>query len=511
MFNTGIAVACVAGLLLLSAVGFSAQVTVQHAGAPAKRAVFDVGDTIEVVVEADAPAGGKKITAKWIDSYDRLVAQQARAPGQGGKTVFRFPVKAVVSTGNRIEVDVAGVTIEPVKFGCSPQHTRPLRDWYTFPWAAYPIGTGDALRSLGCNGNRGYGTAGWRKRSLDPLVANDIRYYVDELLKPIRMPRRIFTLYKKDKSIMRRQMKPFLTKWKAEGVADHSHLTRRNCLSDPDTLKRMAEMTRAVVSWHAPYKPIWYNMQDEGGMAAQNQKNEFCFGPHCMAGFRKWIQTQYPSLKTLNDAWGTSFAAWAKVTPMTSYEIRKREADKPLPARRLGPWCDHREYMDVVMLRTLAKCREIGREVDPDGLFGMTGTQGPSPWPGFDYSLLPTALDVAHYYDYNNAIEIARSFHERHGTGLFPYLSHMRGNKAERRARASRCAASGRRAALQAERQRHNPSSIHTRKDHDMGYQLFPMPHELARELILAWLRVGDEALSLLTYVAKRKDRQHDE
>ncbi|KKL11385.1 hypothetical protein LCGC14_2546340 [marine sediment metagenome] len=44
-----------------------------------------------------------------------------------------------------------------------------------------------------------------------------------------------------------------------------------------------------------------------------------------------------------------------------------------------------------------------------------------------------------------------------------------------------------------------------------MTYQLFPPPCELARELILAWLRVGDEALSLLAYVAKRKDRQHDE
>ncbi len=34
-----------------------------------------------------------------------------------------------------------------------------------------------------------------------------------------------------------------------------------------------------------------------------------------------------------------------------------------------------------------------------------------------------------------------------------------------------------------------------------MTYQLFPMPHELARELILAWVRVGYEALGLLAYV----------
>ncbi len=38
----------------------------------------------------------------------------------------------------------------------------------------------------------------------------------------------------------------------------------------------------------------------------------------------------------------------------------------------------------------------------------------------------------------------------------------------------------------------------------DMTYQLFPTPHELARELILAWLRVSYEALGLLSYIVKQ-------
>ncbi len=37
-----------------------------------------------------------------------------------------------------------------------------------------------------------------------------------------------------------------------------------------------------------------------------------------------------------------------------------------------------------------------------------------------------------------------------------------------------------------------------------MSHQLFPSPRELARELTLAWLRVGYEALSLLAYVVKQ-------
>ncbi|KPK79180.1 MAG: hypothetical protein AMJ81_13675 [Phycisphaerae bacterium SM23_33] len=415
-------------LLTLSAsAALAADIQVRHAGAPEQRPVFDVGDKIEVVCTSPP---GTKVTARWMDSYGRLVAESGQTAGEDGKARFVFPVRAVVSTGNRMEVLVGQKPLaEPVKFGCTPQHTRPLRDWYTFPWAAYPIGTGDALRGIGCNGNRGYGHEGHRASSQDPLVENDLRYYVDELLKPIAMPRRIFTLYKKNKGFLGEQMKPFLDKWNEQGIADHSTLGRRSCLSDPDTIRRMSEMARRVVSWQAPYKPIWYNMQDEGGMAAQNQKNEFCYSEHCLAGFRQWIRGQYPSLDALNTAWQTKVRSWDEVTPMTSYEIAQRDKGVAVPEKRLGPWCDHRAYMDVVMLRALATCREVGRRYDPDGLFGMTGTQGPSPWPGFDYSQLPKVLDIAHYYDYNNAIEIARSFHARYDKRLFPYPGWFAGAK----------------------------------------------------------------------------------
>ncbi len=415
-----------ATLAALSVAPAGAQVTIRHRQAPEKRPVFNVGDTIEVVAVA---AGAAKVTCRWVDSYERLVAEDTRPAGDGGKVTFRFPVRAVVSTGNYIELRAGGKPLgERVFFGCTPQHTRPLRDWYTFPWAAYPVGTGDTLRSLGCNGQRGYGHEAHRKSSLDPVVANDLRYYVDELLKPIPMPRRIFTLYKKNRGFLKEQMTPYLEKFR-EGQIDHSTLARRSCLSDPDTLKRMDEMAARVSAWQAPFKPIWYNMQDEGGMAAQNQRNEFCHSPHCLKGMRGWLRKQYPSLEALNAAWGTQFKSWDAVEPMTSYEVLKRDGGTPVPKKRLGPFCDHRAYMDVVMLNALARCRAVGRKHDPDGLFGMTGTQGPSPWPGFDYSQLPKVLDIAHYYNYNNAIEIARSFHARYDKRLFPYPGWFAGPK----------------------------------------------------------------------------------
>ena len=388
----------------------AASVVVRHAKDPDKVLVFDVGDTIEVVVSV--PPGTAEtgpVAVRWIDSYDRVVAEASRPAGQ--RVSVQFPVRACVSTGNRIEILREGRPLaEPVPFGCAPQYTRPLRDWYVFPWAQYPVGTGDTLRSVGVNGGMAYKLIPFGR-----LVANDMRFYVDQMAWEYYGP------YKKDRAGFRAKMDPFLKEWNETGVANTATLTREPCLSDPETMKRLREHLQRHVRLHAPYKPVWYNIQDEGGMAGQNQRNEFCYGPHCLIALRTFLKEQYGSLAVLNEAWGTTFATWDDVKPMTSYEVRRREKDVPLEQKRLGPWCDHRASQDLVMTRALARGREFCREIDPGGLFGMTGTQEPSPWPAFDYSLVPTAVDIAHYYDYGNAQEIARSFHPRYGSRTFPY------------------------------------------------------------------------------------------
>ena len=55
------------------------RVTVRHADAPDRPSVFDVGDTIGVTVTLPGTAAGTAVTVRWLDSYERLVAE-ARAP-----------------------------------------------------------------------------------------------------------------------------------------------------------------------------------------------------------------------------------------------------------------------------------------------------------------------------------------------------------------------------------------------------------------------------------------------
>jgi len=416
--------ACVvmAGLVAggAAAVASGTQIVVRHAGGLDRPAVFDVGDTIEVAAMLTAVPPGTPVTARWVDSYGRHVAEQTKAVGPDGRLTFRFPVRACVSTGNWI----AFVAEEEVRarspiFGCAPQHTRPLRDWYVFPWAQYPKGTGDTLRRVGVNGGMAY-----RNHPFDRLVANDLRFYVDQ------MAHRIFCFCRRHPKECRAKIKAFDDEWKATGVANTSHLVNEPCLSDPKTLDRLRTMVQDHVRPHAPYKPVWYNVQDEGGLP---RWGDFCFGPHCLAGIRKWLRKRYGSLDGLNAAWRTDFKTWDAVRPLTRVEIRKREQDVPLAKKRLAPWCDHRAYMEDLWIGMLAKAREFGREIDPDGLFGMTGPPGPHARQGFDFSRLPQALDIAHSYEFGSSIEIMRSIFPRYGARLFPYPGWDWGNVRVRR------------------------------------------------------------------------------
>ena len=43
-----------------------------------------------------------------------------------------------------------------------------------------------------------------------------------------------------------------------------------------------------------------------------------------LAGFRKWLQSRYPSLEALNAQWETQFKTWDEVKPFTTDQIKNR-------------------------------------------------------------------------------------------------------------------------------------------------------------------------------------------
>jgi hypothetical protein len=162
---------------------------------------------------------------------------------------------------------------------------------------------------------------------------------------------------------------------------------------------------------------------------------DYDFSPAALAGFRTWLQSQYPDLSALNTEWETRFARWDDVKPFTTDQIKNRMASgdanprgkpdwqavqrlrfDPVAARgnptawNFAPWCDFRSYMDISLATTLGDLRQAARMIDPQTPVGIEGTQMPAAFGGYDLWRLSQVLDWVEPYDIGNAREIFGSF-----------------------------------------------------------------------------------------------------
>jgi hypothetical protein len=193
---------------------------------------------------------------------------------------------------------------------------------------------------------------------------------------------------------------------------DRRFLVRRPCFDDPAFWEEAKSRVQGLVKPFVGQRPLLYNLQDELSLGRFASPMDYCFCPHTLRTFRRWLQGQYPSLKALNTEWETQFAAWDDVTPMTTYEVKERER-AALAAHRpenYAPWADHRAYMDFSFAQALDRLRGIIRAMDATTPVGIEGTQMPSAWGGYDLWRLSRVIDWVEPYDIAGSREIFRSF-----------------------------------------------------------------------------------------------------
>ena len=75
----------------------------------------------------------------------------------------------------------------------------------------------------------------------------------------------------------------------------------------------------------------------------------------------------------------------------------------------LAGWVDFREIMDRQMANAFAKAVDIGRQYDPEGRFGFTGTHHPGVFSGHNYAKLCPLVGIVVPYNIGNTPEIVRS------------------------------------------------------------------------------------------------------
>jgi hypothetical protein len=146
----------------------------------------------------------------------------------------------------------------------------------------------------------------------------------------------------------------------------------------------------------------YYFVGDEGSLTSYSDAFDFCWGPHTLAKFRKWLESQYGSLDALNAEWQSAFQDWSSVVPSTTADARR--------TRNFAPWADHRTYMEVSFANAYRVVRDAVREGDPDGHIALSGTQVTSPYNGCDWYRLDKVIDDFLSYSGGNQWELHRSF-----------------------------------------------------------------------------------------------------
>lgn len=188
---------------------------------------------------------------------------------------------------------------------------------------------------------------------------------------------------------------------------DKQYLIRKPCLHDPAYLPEAKLDIQSDVREFADSKPLLYDLGDECSITSFASPMDYCFSDYTLAAFRSWLRDQYGTLNRLNAEWDTKFSRWDDVVPMTTYEIKDREAKG---IENYSPWADHRTFMDITFAESLDQFRRWVHEIDPLTPAGLEGTQMPAAFGGYDLWRLSQALDWVEPYDIGNSHDMFRSF-----------------------------------------------------------------------------------------------------
>jgi hypothetical protein len=143
-----------------------------------------------------------------------------------------------------------------------------------------------------------------------------------------------------------------------------------------------------------PLKPMAVYLADESSVTFYGDSFDVSWAPEALAGFRTWLKTEYPDLETLNSTWGTSFANWESVLPMTTEQAQKHG--------NYAPWADHRAYMEQEFGRAFGKATALVHAMDPGGRASISGTQVPGAHNGCNWYEIDQQIDYLQPYSDGN-------------------------------------------------------------------------------------------------------------
>ncbi len=172
---------------------------------------------------------------------------------------------------------------------------------------------------------------------------------------------------------------------------------RRRCLSDPKIIEQVRASAVETAEKQKPFGMVAVGITDEAFLSSRHKRHETCFGPHCQARYRTWLQARYGTLAALNAQWDTSHGSWDDVKGARTEDVRGKD--------NFGPFVDFRTFMTDVWVEGCKRAVDAYREVSPDMPIGHTNTFGAGPFNGNDYWKLCTRTGFAWGQEYSEAIK----------------------------------------------------------------------------------------------------------
>jgi hypothetical protein len=351
--------------------------------------------------------GRGQLAIRWTDAHGRVVDDRTLAIELTDETdiIFHLDLRRAAAMKNDL---IAHLTLDGVDKKGAPDRRDekasasfiarpPDHAWWDYiilMWQQHSKEMFATLKSLGINAGQYNGK---NKTPPEFLLSNDLRWYAENIAtdyyaeyhrwRPDRIQNWSFLqareLYKKDPT-------------------SKEAFKRHPSFSDPAWRAMIRERLVESARNHSPYRPVFYSLGDESGIADLAAYWDFDFSDHALAEMREWLQQRYATLADLNRQWGASFTRWEHVTPDTTDEAMRRKDEN------YSSWADHKEFMDISFANALKMGADAIRSVDPKAYVGIGGAQMPG-WGGYDYYRLTQALTALEPYDIGNNIEIIRS------------------------------------------------------------------------------------------------------
>lgn len=185
-------------------------------------------------------------------------------------------------------------------------------------------------------------------------------------------------------------------------TGDLKYLIRPVCFNDPEYRGEVKKRIELVVGLMKGYGALDYTLTDELSITHFSDAYDFCFCKNCIKSFREWVKPQYKNLDELNQSYGTNFASWDEVRPVTAKEAREKG--------KWSGWADHRRFNEEFLAEFVRWIRNEIRKIQPDATISLSGTQIPGSYNGHDVWLRTQIFDNLWSYGAGNQIIMHHSF-----------------------------------------------------------------------------------------------------